>query len=109
AIFRAVGDVNGEQATVTNLATIATELGQFREACAYFSESFRLAEKLPSQTLSADSLESFADVAIRMGAADLAARILSTADAVRQATGYTLSIENRGVVEALHAQARAAL
>jgi hypothetical protein len=34
---------------------------------------------------------------------------LSTADAVRQATGYTLSIENRGVVEALHAQARAAL
>jgi non-specific serine/threonine protein kinase len=109
AIFRAVGDVNGEQATVTNLATIATELGQFREACAYFSESFRLAEKLPSQTLSADSLESFADLAIRMGAADLAATILSTADAVREATGYTLSIENRGVVEALHAGARAAL
>lgn len=99
SIFREVGDINGAQATVTNLATIATEMGRHEAACEYFAESFRLAEGLPSQTLTADSLESFAVLAVKMGAVDLAARILSTADAVRKATGYTLSVENRGVVE----------
>ena len=109
SIFREVGDVNGEQAAVTSLADIATGSGMFAKARDYFAESFRLAEALPGQTLTADSLESFALLANRMGSPDLAAKVLGTADAVRQATGYTLSVENRGVVEEARAEARALL
>jgi hypothetical protein len=109
AIFRKIGDVNGAQATVTNLATIATQTRQFTAAREYFAESFRLAEELPSQTLSADSLESFAVLAVEVGALVLAARILGTADAVRHATGYAPSVENRGVIDATLSRIRAAL
>ena len=109
AMFRDVGDVNGAQAAVTNLANIATRAGQFAAACGYFAESFRLAEELPSQTLSADSLESFAELAIEMRATELAARILGTADAVRLATGYALSVDTRSVVEATLSRIRGEL
>jgi non-specific serine/threonine protein kinase len=109
AIFRKIGDVNGAQATVTNLATIATQTRQFAAAREYFAESFRLAEELPSQTLSADSLESFAVLAVEVGALVLAARILGTAEAVRLATGYAPSVENRDTIDATLSKIRAAL
>ena len=109
AIFRKIGDVNSVQSTVTNLAMVAAQTGQFAAARAYFEESFRLAEELPSQTLSADSLESFAFLAVEVGAMELAARILGTADAVRHATGYAPSVENRATIDATLSRIRAAL
>ncbi len=109
AIFKSIGDVNGAQATVTNLATIATRTGQFPAAREYFAESFRLAEELPSQTLSADSLECFAELAVEIRETELAARILGTAEAVRRATGYALSVENRGLIETMLSRIRGEL
>ena len=108
-IFREIGDVNGAQATVDNLAVIATQTGDFPAARDYFSESFRLAEELPSQTLTADSLESFAELAIEVGEPEMAAKILGTAGAVRDATGYAPSVEKRSVIEAMRSRIQDAL
>ncbi|HKQ18105.1 MAG TPA: protein kinase [Candidatus Eisenbacteria bacterium] len=108
-VFRGIGDVNSVQATVTHLATIAAQTKQFPAACRYFAESFQLAEELPSQPLTADSLESFAVMAVEMGAAELAARILGTAEAVREATAYALSVETKSVLEATRARIRSQL
>jgi hypothetical protein len=44
-----------------------------------------------------------------MGALEMAARILSTADEVRQATGYAHSFENRSVIEATLSRIRGEL
>jgi len=103
-VFRGIGDVNSVQATVTHLATIAAQTKQFPAACGYFDESFRLAEELPSQPLTADSLESFAALAVEMGATELAARILGAAEAVRGTTGYAQSVETKIILEATHAR-----
>ena len=108
-VFRGIGDVNSVQATVTHLATIAAQTKQFPAACRYFAESFQLAEELPSQPLTADSLESFAVMAVEMGATELAATILGTAGAVREKTAYALSVETKIVLEATHARIRSQL
>jgi tetratricopeptide (TPR) repeat protein len=109
AIFQEIGDLNGAEASVANLALIATRSGDFAAAVRYFQESFRLAGELSSGTETADSLESFAELAVEVGAPDLAALVLGTAAAVRETTGYAPSLDSRIAIDATAGKARSAL
>jgi hypothetical protein len=107
--FRALGSPANAGITLNHLGAIARERGEYGRAAERLRESLTIFVTNGIRHLVADNFEELAGVATATGRAELAARLLGAAEALREELGLPLSPADSPAVEATAAAARAAL
>ncbi len=95
AIRRDLGDRWGIALSLLHLGWLRTDQGNHSEARALLAESLTTAREIGDMPIIADGLEVFAKLALAVGGADLAARLLGAAERLREAIGAPLSPSDR--------------
>ncbi len=88
AIRRELGHKNSVGMLLHNLGHVALHQGDFRQAAAFFAEGLQVATELGSKQGIVRCIAGLAGVAGANGTPLQAARLLGTAEAIREATGY---------------------
>jgi tetratricopeptide (TPR) repeat protein len=109
AIHRRGGDQAGQRVALVNLAVISTRTGNTVQARAQFVESLRLVRELGSRHMGAQSFESIAELAMALGEVAHVTRLCGAAEAIRQATGWTMTQDEQRVHDSVVAAARSKL
>lgn len=107
--FRELGMRQFEGWTLRDLGLLALRTGDVDDAETLLSQALQTAASLPEPHGIASSLEGLASVRIACGDAAAAARMLGSADAIREAAGMPLFAAERSAVDDAAAAARNAL
>lgn len=109
ALFREVGDPERVAWALHALGRVAADQGNTTDAGAYFAESLTLRRAQAHQPGMAAALAGLARVAAMDGAPERAARLLAAADALREAGGVTVALDECVDEERLLATVRTGL
>ena len=109
AIHRRGGDQAGQRVALVNLAVISTRTGDSVLARTQFVESLRLVRELGSRHMGAQSFEAIVELALALGEVAHVTRLCGAAEAIRQATGWTMTRDEQRVHDSVVAAARSKL
>lgn len=90
-IVRRVGNTPGAIYCETSLARVRSELGEPREACALFESSLRMIRDTGYEVQAANVVEELAIIAVDIEQMEIGARLIATADRLRELDGSRIS------------------
>jgi non-specific serine/threonine protein kinase len=108
-MHRRRGDASGERVALINLAQICTKTGDTRSGRSYFIESLRIVRDLGSRWMGAQSFEAIGELALVLGDVTRMPRLFGAAEAIRQATGGTMTSYEREIHDSVVTAAHKAL
>jgi predicted ATPase/DNA-binding CsgD family transcriptional regulator/predicted negative regulator of RcsB-dependent stress response len=109
ALRRELGDKGGSAHTLLMLGRVALSEHQYQQAAIHYKESVGLCQELGEKEGVALALEGLAGILAALGQARIAARLLGTAETLRDTTDVALSPLDRAFNERTFASIRARL